>query len=192
MPVAEKDAFEQEFWGNCTNTLGEEIKQTIYMRCMGLRFSADWRSEFNIDMDGKSVIDIGGGPVSLLLKCSNVRGLVIDPLPYPDWVHLRYEAAGIASARKRGEDLTGITGFDEAWIYNVLQHVDDPGMIIENARHAAKTIRLFEWINIRPYKGHPHMLTEGFLSSALGGPGKTEWLNESGCQGQCFYGVFRA
>jgi hypothetical protein len=193
LAIMEKHDFESAFWGNCANTLGEEIKQTVYAWRMGLRFSGDWRSDYNIDMRGASVIDIGGGPVSLLLKCVNVRGTVIDPLPYPAWCRDRYAAAGISFIPLRGEDLNGIPRmgpFDEAWIYNVLQHVDDPALILANARRLASVVRIFEWINIPAHPGHPHQLAEGFLAAALGGPGQTEQLNDRGCIGQCFYGVF--
>jgi hypothetical protein len=188
--------FEQEFWGNCANTFGEEAKQLVYARFMRLPVSGDWRSMFNIEMGGKSVIDIGGGPVSLLLKCLNVRGTVVDPLEYPRWVYARYAAANIRYIQMRGEDLLPVPGFgpfDEAWIYNCLQHVDDPEQIIRNARSIAKTIRMFEWIEIPPHLGHPQMLMEHSLAAALGGPGGTERLNgESGCFGRCFYGVFES
>jgi hypothetical protein len=189
-----KHAFEAAFWGNCANTLGEEIKQLVYAKRMGLQFSGDWRSDFNIDMRGATVVDIGGGPVSLLLKCINVHGTVVDPLEYPRWVYARYAAVNINYIQMRGEDLApgpGCGPFDEVWIYNCLQHVDDPEKIIRNARAMATTVRVFEWIDIPAHEGHPHELAEGFLAAALGAPGQTEVLNESGCFGRCFFGVFQ-
>jgi hypothetical protein len=187
-----KSQFESDFWGLCTNTLGEEIKQLVYAKRMGLNLHADWRSEFNINMLGSSVVDIGGGPTSLLLKCVNVNGMVVDPLSFPLWVYDRYKAAKILFLPKRGEDICDIlsSNFDEAWIYNVLQHVDDPIQVIENARHIAKRVRLFEWIDIPAYPGHPHSLTKDMLEFALGNSGNTEVLNESGCNGKAFYGVW--
>jgi hypothetical protein len=186
----DKSDFESQFWGNCCNTYGEETKQFVYAKRMGLELTGDWRSSFNIDMQGTSVIDIGGGPVSLLLKCLNVTGTVVDPLSYQHWVYSRYEAANIHYIHKRGEDIELDIDYDEAWIYNVLQHVDDPALIIENAFRIARIIRMFEWIDFPPHPGHPHMLTEQFLTEALGQEGQTEYLNEYGCIGRCFYGVF--
>ncbi len=186
----EKDEFESAFWGNCCNTYGEETKQFVYAKRMGLELSGDWRSSFNIDMRGATVVDIGGGPVSLLLKCLNVEGTVCDPLSYPAWVTHRYEAANINHTHMRGEDLRLDNDYDEIWIYNVLQHVDDPAQIIKNAHKAGSLIRLFEWIDFPPHPGHPHMLTEEFLTKALGSEGQTEYLNEYGCVGRCFYGEF--
>jgi len=190
----EKIDFEQKFWGNCCNTYGEETKQMVYAKRMGLTFTGDWRSDFNIDMRGATVIDIGGGPVSLLLKAINVTGFVVDPLPQPEWVLKRYEAARITFWNVKGEELKNefwqAFKFDEAWIYNVLQHVDDPKQILNNARALAKIIRLFEWINIPPHEGHPHMLTEQFLTENLG-PGNTELLNGNGCHGMSFFGAWK-
>ena len=80
--------------------------------------------------------------------------------------------------------------FDECWIYNVLQHCDVPRKIIQNARKASKLIRIFEWIETGTNEGHIHDLTEKDLNKWLKGEGKVEQLNESGCVGQAYYGIF--
>jgi hypothetical protein len=186
------DSFERAFWGNCVNTYGEETKQLVYADRMQLAPYHDGRS-ICIDLGGRTVIDIGGGPTSLLLKCKNLGegSTVIDPTDYPEWVHARYREASIYERYgMKGEQLHLNENFDEAWIYNVLQHVDDPALIVANARRAAKIVRLFEWIDLPPHPGHPHMLTESMLSEALGGPGTVETMNESGCVGRAFYGVW--
>jgi hypothetical protein len=69
-------------------------------------------------------------------------------------------------------------------------HVEDPKKIIENAHVLAKTIRIFEWVDIQPYDGHPQTLTKAGLEESLGAPGFVAELNESGCVGRAFYGVF--
>jgi hypothetical protein len=173
-------SYEMDFWQDCVNTHHEEGKQFVAAKRMGLR--ADWAVGHppTYDVQGRSVIDIGGGPVSILLKCSNRgRAVVADPGVFPDWVLARYEHVGIEYWRTDGEDISGYT-FDEAWIYNVLQHVRDPALVIERARELASTIRIFEWIDIDPYAGHPHLLTEVFLNECLSSPGFTVELNERG------------
>lgn len=180
------------FWGDCSNTFHEEEKQIVYAPRLGLRPILDCAHPPTFDLEGCSVIDIGGGPVSLLLKSVNRgRSVVADPAPYPNWVRQRYEECGIEFWAMPGES-SSITGysFDEAWIYNVLQHVVDPVKVIENARSIASTIRIFEWIDIDPYAGHPHLLTEILLDELLGAPGFTAQLNESGAVGHAYYGVF--
>lgn len=182
--------YEMDWWGSCARTLQEEQKQLVYAARMGL--VAQWGVGHPpvFDLEGRSVIDIGGGPVSLLLKCGNRgRAVVADPAEWPVWVLGRYEAEGIEYWRMPGEVITGYT-LDEAWIYNVLQHVGDPSLVIARARELASTIRIFEWIDIPPYPGHPHMLTQKGLEGWLGAPGFATQINESGASGRAFYGVF--
>jgi len=181
---------ERDWWGTCQNTYGEQEKQLTYAHRMGLRFYHDGRSPYNIDMHGAMVLDIGGGPSSLLLKCVNVEGVVADPCEYPAWVAARYECAGITYMQVAGERL-GRSTFDEAWIYNVLQHTDNPELVIRNARGAAKIVRLFEWIDTTTNTEHPHSLREAHLNDWLGGTGKTETLNMRALRGRCYYGVFK-
>ena len=182
--------WEASWWSNCTNTYGEEEKQLVYARRMGLCLYHDGRSPYNVNLGGRSVVDIGGGPASLLLKCTNRgRSLVVDPLDVPAWVLARYEAADIQVLQRPGETLD-VAGFDEAWLYNVLQHVESPARIIENARRAADLIRVFEWIDTPANEGHPQILTQGQLDDWLGGYGKVEQMRDANCLGKAYYGIF--
>lgn len=182
---------ESAWWGDCANTWHEEEKQHVYAKRMGL--VAQWGGAHppSYDLANRSVIDIGGGPVSLLLKCLNRgRAVVADPAIFPQWVVDRYTQLGIEFWRQPGEELEGYS-FDEAWIYNVLQHVWDPSLVIARARALAGTVRVFDWIGIDPYDGHPHRLEREQLDICLGAPGFTAKLDESGCVGEAYYGVFR-
>lgn len=183
-------SFDTEWFGDCANTWHEEQKQFVYAARMGLR--AEWGGAHppTFDLGGHSVIDIGGGPVSLLLKCTNRgRAVVADPGAFPDWVIARYEHCGIEYWRTNGEDISGYT-FDETWLYNCLQHVSDPAKVIQVAFELASTLRIFEWIDIEPYPGHPHKLTKDLLDEWIGHPGFAVTLNESGAVGRAYYGVF--
>lgn len=184
--------YEMEWWGDCTQTFGEESKQITYAHRMGLVNHVDRERWPLYDLHGKSVLDIGGGPVSLLLKTVNAgRRVVADPGDYPRWTLDRYTAARIERWRVMGESLPLSHKFDEVWIYNVLQHVDDPVKLLENAKSVTSTIRLFEWIERPPHPGHPHELTQKFLEEHLGGQGTVEDMRgENGCWGLSFYGVF--
>ena len=90
---------------------------------------------------------------------------------------------------KTGEDVTDLH-YDEVWIYNCMQHAIDPGAIISNAKRAAPVLRIFEWIDIPAHEGHPHELTEESLNSWIGKKGSVIQLNQSGCYGKAYYGVF--
>ena len=181
--------WEGRWWHTCQNTYGEEEKQLIYAEKMGLERSPDPKTPYRFDLGGISVIDIGGGPVSLLLKCANCRGKVVDPLSYPQWVADRYRLAGIEYERKKGEDITD-TGFDEAWLYNVLEHTEDPLKVILRAKKAATVIRLFEWIDTFPSEGHIHTFSRSLLDEWLGGEGKVEEFKRGRTHGKGYYGVF--
>jgi len=178
--------WEGDWWGDCINTWGEEQKQRHYATGMGLTELSNSQHSFYYDLEGKSILDIGGGPTSLLLKCVN-RGVskVIDPLAYPDWVAARYDHASISYTQMKGEDVQA-TGFGEVWIYNVLQHVIDPVLVIRNAQRAGKIIRLFEWLEIGVAPGHPHNLLEEQMNEWLKGFGR---IGESG-GGKEYSGVF--
>jgi 2-polyprenyl-3-methyl-5-hydroxy-6-metoxy-1,4-benzoquinol methylase len=191
----ENQEFEREWWGDCTKTFGEEAKQITYAHRMGLEVVEDEGRWPVYDLKGKSVLDIGGGPVSILLKCINKGNCtVIDPCEYPSWVLDRYDTSNIdyvnLLAEKDFEFPDGQT-FNECWIYNVLQHTIDPRKIIENAKESCNIIRIFEWIEIEPHLGHPNKLTQDDLSDWLGqGTVKIEDVNENSATGLAFYGIF--
>ena len=202
-PATNDLKFESDFWGSCCNTFQEEQKQLVYAQLMGIRWvtGGPKLDEWGFDTKGLSILDIGGGPVSMLLKGVGLKsGIVVDPLTFPEWVIDRYWSKNITYLDEKAERMFEIApryarwkeGFDECWIYNVLQHVDDPALVIRNARSAAKLIRIFEWIDIPAYGGHPQELTKDKLEEWLGGKGETQYLSRDGCQGRCFYGVFRS
>jgi hypothetical protein len=176
--------FERDFWDRCTNTFDEEQKHFVYGEHMGLP-----RHRYQFDAQGKSVLDIGGGPVSILLKCFNLKhGKVIDPIQFPEWVVLRYAMAGVKFQVGFGEDISE-TGWDEVWVYNCLQHVKDPGLLLANARRAGKIVRIFEWL--KPvYEGHPIALTKEALDRWLHGDGQIKEFAEQGCFGLAYFGAF--
>ena len=190
---------EVNWWGNCVNTFGEETKQLVYARLMGLQIWDDGNSPFNIMTGARTVLDIGGGPVSMLLKFrpvygSSVTGTVVDPANYPSWVSERYANAGITYYRVPGELIHTIFVNDEidlGIIYNCLQHTEKPEKIVQNMRRCCKEVRIFEWIDHPTNEMHPHVLTAGKLNEWFGGVGSVLNINEGGCVGNCYYGTFK-
>ncbi len=178
--------WEKSWHGKCLNTYREETKQLVYAKKMGLEI------DYGIDVKGKSILDIGGGCVSLLLKTRNLKnGTVIDPLEYPSWVYSRYASAKIETIVNKAENLDLEQKYDEVWIYNCLQHVVNPELIIQRAKKVCQTIRIFEWLNIPTNTGHIHELKKEKLDEWLGGKGNIEELNEYGCNGLAYFGVFK-
>ena len=184
--------YEQAFWGSCVNTYGEETKQQVYAERMGLGWGGADGKWPVIDLAGRSVLDLGGGPVSLLLKCVNLGAgcAVVDPCGYPDWVTDRYAAHGIQHYREPGETFDRDESSDEAWIYNVLQHVEDPEAVARVALEHAPVVRVFEWIRTGVSVGHPNDLTAELLDGWFApGRGVIEQLDDRGCVGTAWYGV---
>ncbi len=183
--------WESEWHNNCLNSYWEETKQQVYAKRMG--FTPDMvLGKFPVyDLKGAKVCDIGGGPYSLLLKCVNFSGVVVDPCDYPVWTVDRYRAGGIEVIKKPAEEFQPEETYDLTLCYNVLQHTISPKKILQNMRKFSKEIRLFEWIDTGTAIGHPWDLKEEKLNKWLGGIGKTEQMSESGCYGRAYYGIFK-
>lgn len=186
---------EREWWGDCANTLGEELKQTVYARYLGLHFKQIDGLPYQIDLHGDKVLDIGGGPTSLLLKSFNFAPgtRVIDPCEYPVWVYDRYRTHGVGVWQDQAENLSLMSGvYDEVWMYNCLQHVDDPELIIKNGFDVLKpggVFRIFEWIDTEINEAHPHSLTSEDFHRWTGQYGGIVHLNELGAVGTAYYDV---
>jgi hypothetical protein len=177
--------FEKNYWGNCTNTFDEEQKHFVYARCMGIP-----RGHHSFTPACDRILDVGGGPASMLLKVEKLKeGLVWDPIAYPQWTVDRYAAANISVRGLPGE-LLNAAGWDEVWMYNCLQHTDDPEKIVKNCLRAGKVFRIFEWLDIPPHEGHPTMLTESLLNGWLATKGTVRFLDGvNGCLGKSYSAV---
>ena len=190
----EAQKFEKDWWGNCANTVWEDVKQMNLAKYMGLQIVPNAYTDYRIPLNGEKVLDIGGGPSSILLKCENIQGWVVDPCDYPKWVGERYRECGINYYKVKGEDLLKEyfkdIKFDIVLVYNVLQHTQNPELIIQNARELGKEVRIFEWINTGVVPGHPHSFTREQLEGWLGGRGQVVNLSSNGLYGQALTGIF--
>lgn len=189
----EHQEYEKDWWGDCANTYGEEEKQLTYAKYMGLTMFHNGKSPYNIDIQDKTIVDIGGGPSSLLLKCVNFKySEVIDPCPYPQWIIDRYTQHGVNFINEPAEHWTKTADFvDEVWCYNVLQHTEYPELILSDMWFYGKVIRLFEWIETRITLGHPHSFTKEYFDKRLHGEGKVVQLNTPTLKGKAYYGIFK-
>jgi len=186
----EAQVWEKKWWDTCANTVWEDVKQMHLAPYLGLKVAPNAYTNYRIPMNGESVLDIGGGPSSLLLKCENVNGTVIDPCDYPSWVAERYRQCGINYHKMKGEDIPVQLKYDEIWIYNCLQHTDDPKKIIKNAQKVGGIIRIFEWIDTGVNEGHLHTFNKEFFEKHLHGEGKVVKLSGNGLYGEALTGVF--
>ena len=178
--------FESSWWGLEPNERwNEEVrKQGTYARLMHLPDDLDLKVPTR-------VIDIGCGPTSMLLRSDRhgARAFGVDPLPVSKETRQRYRAASVDFFNIKGEEIGLVDAVDEVWIYNCLQHTDDPRKILENAKRAGRRIRIFEWLNTEPNEGHPQKLTEALFSEAFDAAWSREaWdvgmLNQPGLYGE--------
>lgn len=186
---SKENVWEQQWWGNCCNTFQEECKHYIYSGKMGL----EWEHNGFINLKGKLILDLGGGPVSLLLKTYNGTRIVLDPCKYPQWVLDRYIASDILFYSMKAEDISVnfVTVFDEVWMYNVLLHVEDPIKVINNAKRITKLLRVVECINTQAAPGHPHTFTSEWLDSHLEGKGTIDDSRTPPISHTLWSGVFK-
>lgn len=201
----EAQAEELAFWNTPGAELGEQLKQLTYAKYLGLDFVHDGNSPYVIDKTGLKIVDIGGGPVSLLLKTIAKQRIVVDPCDFSDWVDNRYEANSIYRIQIEGEyflkDIINLgleNRVDEIWMYNVLQHTEDPKKIFDNIYKSLRksgTFRFFDWVDTPTNTAHPISLTYNELSAWLAEsydqPLIQTNINENGANGTIAYGVFQ-
>lgn len=157
---------EQEAWKSISERSVEEMesKESAYTRHAPVMFL------LRDDIKGKRILDIGGGPISILLHFDTYNSLVVDPiLPAPKFIE-NYLRHGINFFRGKGEDyLTDWTDekFDEVWLYNCLQHVQSPSFILYNLRQVAPILRISEPMGTGTDLLHPHRFEKESFEFAL-------------------------
>jgi hypothetical protein len=116
-----------------------------------------------------SVTDFGCGPESLLL-CTDVdhaHSVAVDPLEFSEEDERRYRDLCIRRDRVKGEAFHD-QQTEESWLYNCLQHVEDPtGLLVRAAQTARNVVRIFEWVDVPPDALHLHVIRAGAIEEVL-------------------------
>jgi glycosyltransferase involved in cell wall biosynthesis/SAM-dependent methyltransferase len=143
---------ERDWWGTEPHLRWQEEieKQQTYARLMGL--------PHDLNMGNKTILDVGCGPVSMLLRATHGGAAGVDPLLMSEETKAKYAHANIALYHGKAEDFEPPQHFDEAWMYNCLQHVDDPDKVMAMLLQSADAVRIFEWIEMPNDSMHPHSL----------------------------------
>jgi hypothetical protein len=128
------------------------------------------KDHFKIDLEndfvGKKILESGGGCYPASYFCSGLKKAVnVEPLcnEFPDEIKLKLSAKNIECVSTPFEDYKTRIKFDEVWFFNVLQHVKDPIIQIENAKKIANAIRVFEPIDTTTNNEHPHSFNIEFF-----------------------------
>lgn len=143
------------------------------------------------DLKGKSIIEIGPARISSLLFCRNFsKSYIIEPTIYENVEHL-YTDSNIVLVRERAENFDFPT-VDEVWLFNLLQHVQDPDLIVKKCKDAANIVRFFEPIELDTDMLHPFSFSRQDFVEYFGDC-VTDYVSigESNFhQARCVYGVF--
>jgi 2-polyprenyl-3-methyl-5-hydroxy-6-metoxy-1,4-benzoquinol methylase len=119
---------------------------------------------------GKRIIDIGGGPISIMYHFDLGNSAIVDPLVLPEKYIKKYAEKRITYYQVKAEDfLTNWNGekWDEVWMYNCLQHVQAPEIILSNLRNVASVLRIGEPIGTGTDNEHPYSFTKEWLVAKL-------------------------
>ena len=167
---------ESDYWEIFTCELETFKHQETYIDVMGIRNDYFHAPDNSLNLSGLNVLDVGGGPSSILLRTNNLKGnqhegvktgVVIDPLRIIDYHKIRYDYYGIKFINDQAENIdlyyNEMGYFDECFIYNCLQHTLDPIKILDKVSLLSKRIRIAEPINVPVDNMHLHMFTEKYF-----------------------------
>jgi hypothetical protein len=128
------------------------------------------RDYFNMnpetDFVGKKILESGGGCYPAVSFCGGLKKAVnVEPLydRFPENIKSRLSNLNVECISVGFEDYKGRSKFDEVWFFNVLQHVKDPCLQIENAKKIADVVRIFEPIDTAINNEHPHSFNMEFF-----------------------------
>lgn len=147
--------------------------------------------EIDPDLKGKSVIEIGPGRISSLLFCENYSdSYIIEPTEYEGIEHL-YSDPKLHIIKKTAEEWD-FEKVDEVWLFNLLQHVQDPDLLISKCKKNSTIIRFFEPLDLPTDNEHPFTFNLNDFNEYFGESVKIyKSIGEPGFHGaDCVYGVY--
>lgn len=113
----------------------------------------------------KIIVEIGPADFPALSYCSGYwKGIVVEPMPsamLKTWAHDKTDIEIYAFPMEYfpAEILAKDHRIIEVWLFNVLQHVIDPEIVIAHCKKIANVIRFFEPINCGTDECHLWNLT---------------------------------
>jgi hypothetical protein len=137
------------------------------------------------DLKCKKVAEVGPADFPALMICDNIgQSFIVEPMTSEI-----LESFNIPVVQSFAEE-TDFSDCDEVWLLNVLQHVQDPYKIVENAKKA-KVVRFFEPVNYGVDECHLWNLTMEMFKEWFGEVNyypkqKAECFHEW----ECAYGVW--
>lgn len=143
----------------------------------------------------ENVIEVGCADFPALRYMSPlINCFIVDPMPSVELVRFVNTHKGVNLISHPFESMKGTERLKdfEIWMFNVLQHVQDPEAFIALAK-TAKTVRYFEPIDTGTAPYHPHSFSKMDFERWF--PGVNNFYNEKGNEcfhdGPCCYGVYK-
>jgi hypothetical protein len=148
----------------------------------------------SFDLQNRSILEIGPAKVPGLYFCKNYsRSYIIEPLKFEETEENFKDKPDITFIRDPAETCD-FPNVDEIWLFNVLQHVIDPNLIIERCKKHSKIIRYFEPIDTSCDIAHPHTFNIEFFENHFGKNCTTRYIAPPDVSGfhqhTCAYGVY--
>ena len=139
------------------------------------------------DRGGQCIIEIGCGPYPATDFVVNVEPILVEPLYFQQLE----EMIGIQWIREAFEDAPLENG-DEVWLFNALQHVRDPELVIAKAKKIAPVIRFFEPVDYPTCVYHPHTFSQQDFERWFGSCVKRYTDRKPGFfDADCVYGTWK-
>lgn len=110
------------------------------------------------DQWGKVIAEIGCGPYPATLFCEHVLPFLYEPLRFAELKHAT-EDPTVRWYREPFEDAP-LVEVEEVWLFNCLQHVRDPEVVIAKAKETAPIVRFFEPVDYPTCTYHPHTFSQ--------------------------------
>ena len=137
------------------HTLGMDEGFAHYAKCYANVFRY---LGMETDQHGKTVLEIGPADFPALAYCQNYQGIVIEPMQ-SDCLSLICETRDIQIINSPVEE-ADLPSADSCWIFNVLQHVIDPELLIAKCKEVSQVIRFFEPVDYGTCEYHPHTFSQ--------------------------------
>lgn len=145
------------------------------------------------DLQISDALEVGCADIPALYFQDAPDCAICEPMPSPDLDEI-CASRDIVLYRCKFEDMDDELRFSEIWLFNVMQHVQDPEKFIAKAKRIGRTIRFFEPIDWPIEMYHPFSYTIDDYKRWFGDcvqfykGGSIKGFHEANCA----YGVWRA
>ena len=133
------------------------------LRLYGFSYSNHFRYlDIPEDLGYRTIIEVGCAGFPALNWRKNYKGIVIEPLN-TETLKTICKGKNILWIKEPVEELD-MPKCDELWLFNVMQHIQDPELFIEKCKESANVIKWFEPIDYPVCVYHPHTFSrEDFI-----------------------------